>query len=367
MATTTPNFGWAVPTSTDLVKDGALAIETLGDSIDASLVDLKGGTTGQVLAKATGTDMDFTWTTASASSTYLAGKNFIINGAMDIWQRGTSFTVASGVYMMDRFYNTGNTSLTVTQDTDVPTSPAFTYSAKCVGTGTQSFSQRIESANSTPLAGQTVTISIYAKKTAGTGALNVNLYYPNVKDTYGAVTQIGSALVLSASPSSSWTRYSVTTTLPANVTNGLLVLLDNVNTHTIYLTGLQLEIASSASGFSRNAANIGLELAACQRYYWRNQTTTGFVIGDYYTTTRFFAVYKLPTTMRINPTFAASGTAIATVYSNGASRASTNILVSDSSQDFGQVEFVTAAATAGNGGHVVCSTGGSYLEWSAEL
>jgi hypothetical protein len=62
MATTTPNFGWAVPTSTDLVKDGAVAIETLGDSIDASLLDLKGGTTGQVLSKASGTDMDFTWT-----------------------------------------------------------------------------------------------------------------------------------------------------------------------------------------------------------------------------------------------------------------------------------------------------------------
>jgi hypothetical protein len=61
MATTTPNFGWSVPTSTDLVKDGATAIETLGDSIDASLVDLKGGTTGQVLAKNSNTDMDFTW------------------------------------------------------------------------------------------------------------------------------------------------------------------------------------------------------------------------------------------------------------------------------------------------------------------
>jgi hypothetical protein len=61
MATTTPNFGWSVPTSTDLVKDGATAIETLGDSIDASFVDLKGGTTGQVLSKASGTDLDFTW------------------------------------------------------------------------------------------------------------------------------------------------------------------------------------------------------------------------------------------------------------------------------------------------------------------
>jgi len=68
MATTTPNFGWSVPTSSDLVKNGATAIETLGDSIDASLVDLKGGTTGQVLSKASGTDMDFTWTAAGASS-----------------------------------------------------------------------------------------------------------------------------------------------------------------------------------------------------------------------------------------------------------------------------------------------------------
>lgn len=64
MATTTPNFGWTVPESTDLVKDGATAIETLGDGIDASFVDLKGGTTGQVLSKASGTDLDFTWTNA---------------------------------------------------------------------------------------------------------------------------------------------------------------------------------------------------------------------------------------------------------------------------------------------------------------
>ena len=62
MATTT-NFGWETPDDTDLVKDGALAIRTLGNSIDTSLVDLKGGTTGQVLSKASNTDMDFTWTT----------------------------------------------------------------------------------------------------------------------------------------------------------------------------------------------------------------------------------------------------------------------------------------------------------------
>ena len=58
----TPNFNWSTPDNTGLVKNGALDIRTLGNSIDASLVDLKGGTTGQVLTKASGTDMDFSWT-----------------------------------------------------------------------------------------------------------------------------------------------------------------------------------------------------------------------------------------------------------------------------------------------------------------
>ena len=71
MATTTPNFGWSVPTSTDLVKDGATAIETLGDAIDASLLDLKGGTTGQLLSKNSATDMDFTWTTPASGGKVL--------------------------------------------------------------------------------------------------------------------------------------------------------------------------------------------------------------------------------------------------------------------------------------------------------
>ena len=81
MATTTPNFGWPVPTSTDLVKDGATAIEALGDSIDASLLDLKGGTTGQVLAKASGTDMDFSWVAQDDS---IAIQNAIVDAKGDL-------------------------------------------------------------------------------------------------------------------------------------------------------------------------------------------------------------------------------------------------------------------------------------------
>lgn len=60
MANTT-NFGWETPDDTDLVKDGAAAMRTLGSAIDTSMGDLKGGTAGQILSKYTGTDMDFAW------------------------------------------------------------------------------------------------------------------------------------------------------------------------------------------------------------------------------------------------------------------------------------------------------------------
>lgn len=61
MATTT-NFGWETPDDTDLVKDGAAAIRTALGGVDTSFVDLKGGTTGQVLTKASNTDLDYSWT-----------------------------------------------------------------------------------------------------------------------------------------------------------------------------------------------------------------------------------------------------------------------------------------------------------------
>jgi hypothetical protein len=81
MATVTPNFNWPVPTSTDLVKDGATAIEALGDSIDASLVDLKGGTSGQVLSKNSNTDMDFVWVTSDDAN---AIQNTIVDAKGDL-------------------------------------------------------------------------------------------------------------------------------------------------------------------------------------------------------------------------------------------------------------------------------------------
>lgn len=59
----TTNFNWPTPADTDYVTNGALAMRDLGDGIDTSLVDLKGGTTGQMLTKNSNTDLDFVWAT----------------------------------------------------------------------------------------------------------------------------------------------------------------------------------------------------------------------------------------------------------------------------------------------------------------
>ena len=81
MATTTTNFGWDIPQSTDLVKDGATAIAALGQDIDTALIDLKGGTTGQVLAKTSGTDLDYSWVTTDDTN---AIQNAIVDAKGDL-------------------------------------------------------------------------------------------------------------------------------------------------------------------------------------------------------------------------------------------------------------------------------------------
>jgi hypothetical protein len=78
---TSPLFGWEEPDDTDLVKDGAAAIRTLGNAIDTSMGDLLGGTTGQVLAKNSNTNMDFTWVAQDDSN---AIQNAIVDAKGDL-------------------------------------------------------------------------------------------------------------------------------------------------------------------------------------------------------------------------------------------------------------------------------------------
>ena len=120
---TTSNFGWTTPADTDLVKDGALAIRTLGNGIDTSFLDLKGGTTGQILSKASNTDLDYTW---------------INNDQGDITevQAGTGISVASGTGPIPVVTNTVATAFDAKGDLIAGTG-ADTFSRLAVGTNGQ--------------------------------------------------------------------------------------------------------------------------------------------------------------------------------------------------------------------------------------
>ena len=136
--TTTTNFGWDTPDDTDLVKDGALAMRTLGQDIDTSMADLLGGTSGQVLTKNSGTNMDFVWQdpnvgdiTGVTAGTGLSGGGTsgtvsvafdysVGNQSVENAQTGTTYTlVLTDAGKMVTCSNASSITLTVPANADV--------------------------------------------------------------------------------------------------------------------------------------------------------------------------------------------------------------------------------------------------------
>jgi hypothetical protein len=134
MTNPTSNFGWQMPTSTDLVTDLPADFEVFGQAVDTSLADLKGGTTGQVLSKASNTNMDFTWVTSDDAN---AIQNTIVDAKGDLIAASASDTPARlavganyGFLQADSAQSTGlawnNATWTTYSVTPVPGSGAFT-------------------------------------------------------------------------------------------------------------------------------------------------------------------------------------------------------------------------------------------------
>jgi hypothetical protein len=289
-------------------------------------------------------------------------KNRLINGAMGIWQRGTSGFSTYGIYCADRWIINGGSSITVAQSTDVPT--GYKYSVSVTGSGYVSIGQRIESLNTTDLSGASVTVSFWAKQTtgAGTNALSVTLYYPTATDNYGSVTTIGTVNVTTTS---SWAQYTATFTgLPSGVTNGLFpVIGSNVSGSVVYeITGVQLEKGTIATSFDYR--DYGRELIMCQRYY---QLYSG-VWGSAGSTTGIYSTFQFPVTMRAAPTASLSG-ALAMTYPgvSGQTQSSASISVAaSSSTTSGFYLFPNfSGLTTGN---PWCMNGNTqYVQLSAEL
>lgn len=192
----------------------------------------------------------------------LAGaRNRVINGGFEIAQRGTSGI--SG-YQLDRWL--ANNTSAQSQSSDAPSgfinSIEFTSSSAAF----PYIEQRIERVNSYDLAGQTVTLSFWAKSVSGTSNLYVEVYRANSNDNFSAVTfETGQQAALT--PSTSWTRYTISLTLSASATTGLAVRIirNNASAASTRVAGVQLEAGSAATPFERRS--YGQELSLCQRYY----------------------------------------------------------------------------------------------------
>jgi hypothetical protein len=435
---TTP-FSWQMPQSTDLVTDLPADFETFGQAVATSMADLLGGTTGQVLSKASNTNMDFTWVTTddanaiqnsivdakgdivaasandtparlavgsngetlvadSAATTGLryqgnnaAGKNAVINGDCLVAQRGTSALTLSATaqYPVDRFFAIGHSGATAQQITSISNTTfknavRVQRTAANATTSDLSFTQTFETNTSIPFQGKAVTLSFWARAGANfsptSSILNSRVYTGTGTDQGGfgfSWTGTANPITQTNTLTTSWQRFTATGTISSSATQ-IQVFFFCSPTGTagaadyFDITGVQLEQGSVATAFQTATGTIQGELAACQRYYWRN-TNTG--AGDTWltatlggsTTTGLFGM-QYPVTMRTNPSaldYSGFRLTSATASFSGGTVA---ILTNAASSSNVGLQYTHGSATLTQGAlyYSIIGTGG-YLGFSAEL
>jgi hypothetical protein len=265
---------------------------------------------------------------------FAAGKNKIINGDFGINQR--SFTsVTSTNFGFDRWtVNMSDGTVTYSAQTfTTGAAPVAGYEGKnfarvvttgqTLSTARTNFNQNIEDVRT--LAGQTATVSFWAKAATGTPkiAIELNQSFGTGGSPSSSVTTYAGQVTLSTS----WARYSVTIAVPSISgktigTNPDSILQLNlfvsagsnlnartgslgIQSNTFDLWGVQVEAANTASNFQTATGTLQGELAACQRYYIRyagSATYSKYGIGYAYSTTAAVVQIPNPVTMRVVPT-----------------------------------------------------------------
>jgi len=241
---------------------------------------------------------------------YVAGKNAVINGGFDIWQRGTSFTGAA--YCADRWFSqtSAGTTTFARESTIVPTGSQYAMKwTQATASAYVNILQAIETSNATQFANKIVTLSAQVAASASQG-VTLELYYATSVDKTIAGAgwiQITPSTTANFTPSSTTYIPASTNFFVPSTAKSLMVAITTsgmVSGNTFYVDQVQLELGSSSTSFSRAGGDIQGELAACQRYYYRlggghvydNVSITGFQASS----TIYYSMHQHPVSMRVN-------------------------------------------------------------------
>jgi len=325
-----------------------------------------------------------TSTGLSYQANWAAGKNKIINGDFGIWQRGTSITVPSGYgFGADRWqvfsYSTNTT--TISRQTFTPgTAPVAGYEgqffARVNSTNNNTYLEyRIEDVRT--FAGQTVTLSFWAK-TAATNSTNGVAFYQNFGSGGSGTVQGDFYATGSRVFTTSWQRFSASITIPSISgktigTNSYLALAFNTSqiNQNFDIWGVQLEAGSTATAFQTATGTIQGELAACQRYYQviASGDQKYVTAASAYTASQLDMLLTFPE-MRIAPTLSATtGTGYYKFVRNGGTDAFNSITLNAYTTPRGAALYnnTEISSTAGNAGWVYTDNASSSVALSAEL
>lgn len=314
----------------------------------------------------------------TASSIPPAFRNRLINGAMQVWQRSTSTTVTAGTavptastgyYTADRWFiyavgaNATAARTTGTGNNQYNLQITGAASMTNIGVG-----QRIETANSYDLAGDTVTLSVQMANSLLT-TVNWTINYANSTDAFGTIASPTKTIISNGSwtVTSTMTTYTATVTIPAAATTGLEVLftVGSQVSGTWTIGSAQLEIGSYNTSFDYRP--IGTELALCQRYFQIQAQLTAAVA----TATVVNAWGQLNPPMRATPTpgqtgvlnFQGDGTNNATQSGTGLG----NNYCTAYSIYLGGVPNFTGLTTARTGALGTPVNNANYLTFAAEV